>query len=62
MPTAKPKKPSSRITAIRTDTDTLDRLARVMHQKQRSRSWLINQYIQEGLKRDERKGSGSAFD
>jgi predicted transcriptional regulator len=54
MPAKKPVK--IKPTTMRIPPDLLTRAGKVATQRyQRSRSWLINHYIEKGLERDERK-------
>lgn len=54
---SKPKKIAIPPTTMRIPVELLKRTARVAKKADRSRSWLINKYIVEGLARDEKPGA-----
>lgn len=52
MAAKKQKKPSIKPTTMRIPDDLLRACSRVAKTKERSRSWIVNGYIREGLERD----------
>lgn len=54
---SKPKKPAIAPTSLRLSPELLKRTARVAKKHDRSRAWLINKFIEEGLARDDKPGA-----